>query len=61
MIDDPKEGVTHPNADNIFVAGWRPISMADEPIVFMTRPKVEAMEKASVSSICLNLKLAYVV
>lgn len=49
------------DADNNFVAGRRPGSTKEEPIAFMTRPKVEVMlkkwqEKASASLINLDLK-----
>lgn len=66
MVDYLVFGVTPTNADNPFAASRLPIKPIEEPIVFITRYEVEAMlkgekEKASILSICLDLKPTYTV
>lgn len=65
MTDEPVQGATVTNGDNLSAAGRRPVSVAEEPTVFMTRSKVDAMlrrdkEKRPVSTICMYLKSPYV-
>lgn len=62
MIDEPVHEVTPTTiADNLSDDGKRPVNTTEEPVVFMTKSKLEAVfrnqkEKASVSSFCLALK-----
>lgn len=66
VIDDPVQGVTPTiNDGNLFIANRRPLRATEQPVAFMTRFNAEAMlknekEKASVSSIYLDLKTPYV-
>lgn len=47
--------------DNLSAVGRRPVNAVEEPLVFVTRSKIEAkkIEHASVSSICLDLTPPY--
>lgn len=61
VANEPRQGATPANGDNVFANGRQPTSMTEEPIVFMAKSEVKAMlrrekEKAFVSSICLDLK-----
>lgn len=65
VINDPVQGVTPSiNVDNLSAVGRRPINTSEELMVFMTKFEIESVlkkekEKASVSSICLDLKHQY--
>lgn len=63
ILDELVQGVTLTNADNLSTTR-QPASLAEEPIVFMTRVEVDAIlrgekEKASSTATCLNLKPPY--
>lgn len=66
VIDDLVQGVTPANINNLFITARQLVSAIEEPVAFMTRSEIEAIlrrekEKASVSSICLDVKPSYAV
>lgn len=63
ILDEPVQGITVANGDNLSAAK-QPISLVEEPKVSMTRAVVKTMlrhkkEKASSATTCLNLRPPY--
>lgn len=64
MTDEPMQGAMSINTKNLSADSRQPVNGTVEPIVFMIRSDVQTMlrrekEKASVSSIYLDLKPPY--